>query len=249
MTPISQDAFTAALLDPNAPTPAGLIDPQGKTAPKRFAVYRNNVAVSLTEALSTAFPVILKLVGEEFFQAMASVFIRLHPPKSPVMMYYGDPFPTFLERFEPVAHLPYLGDGACLELAMRESYHAADSTAIDPTALSDPDLMSLHVHLAPSATILRSRFPIFSIWQANMVQGAPAPEARAEAVIVMRPEFDPIQRLLPPGAATFLTALAKGPFSYALAEATQAVPEFDLAQTLGLLLEGQAITDLTKDLP
>ena len=137
-----------------------------------------------------------------------------------------------------MAHLPYLGDVACLELAMRESYHAADSTAIYPTALSDPDLMSLHVHLAPSATILRSRFPIFSIWQANMVQGAPAPAARAEAVIV-----------LPPGAATFLTSLAKGPFSYALAEATQAVPEFDLAQTLGLLLEGQAITDLTKDLP
>jgi len=247
MTPTSQDTFIKALLDPKVPTPEGLVGPDGQTAPKRFAVYRNNVAVSLTDALKTAFPVIHKLVGDEFFSAMAGVYLRLHPPKSPLLMFYGDEMPTFLERFEPVKHLPYLPDVARVELAMRQSYHAKDAKAVDPGLLEDPKLMALHVTLAPAVQILRSRFPIFGIWQANMIDGAPQPESRAEAMIIMRPEFDPIQRLLPPGAATFLLNLSKGTFGYAFTQATAAVPDFDLAKTLGILLEGGAITHLTED--
>ncbi|MEM8978861.1 MAG: DNA-binding domain-containing protein [Pseudomonadota bacterium] len=247
MAEISQTDFVKALLDPNLPTPEGLIGPDGATSPKRFAVYRNNVAVSLTDALKSAFPVIHKLVGEEFFAAMAGVYLRLHPPKTPVMMFYGEEMPTFLERFEPVKHLPYLPDIARVELAMRQAYHAADAKPIDPSALESANLMSLHVTLAPPVQILRSRFPIFGIWQANMIDGAPQPNSKAEAMIIMRPEFDPIQRLLPPGAATFLLALSKGSFGYAFSQATSAVPSFDLAKTLGILLSGGAITQLTED--
>ena len=50
-----QSAFAAALMDPTQPAPEGLRDPFGGPAGKRFDVYRNNVAVSLTEALETGF--------------------------------------------------------------------------------------------------------------------------------------------------------------------------------------------------
>ena len=63
---VGQESFTEALLTPEHPVPDGLIDPAGRPAGKRFDVYRNNVAVSLTGALETAFPVIRKLVGDVF---------------------------------------------------------------------------------------------------------------------------------------------------------------------------------------
>ena len=56
--------FAAALLDPDAPTPEGLAGPGSGRADKRFAVYRNNVNVSLVKALGDIFPTVQRLVGE-----------------------------------------------------------------------------------------------------------------------------------------------------------------------------------------
>ena len=113
-----QSAFASALLDPARPAPEGLENPFGGAAGKRFDVYRNTVAVSLTEALETGFPTVRKLVGDDFFKAMAGVFLRANPPGDPRLALYGSSFPGFLPRFQPVAHLRYLSDVARLELGM-----------------------------------------------------------------------------------------------------------------------------------
>lgn len=246
---ISQDAFTQALLDPNAATPAGLIDPKGETAPKRFAVYRNNVAVSLTNALKEGFPVVHKLVGDDFFTAMASIFIRKHPPQNPLMMHYGAELPTFLTNFAPAAKLGYLPDMARLELAMRRSYHAADARPIAADLLSsiEPDaLMSMYFTLAPAVQILRSRWPIYSIWAANMLDAEPPNGAGGQAVLITRAEFDPVPHLLGVGAATFIGALAEHNFGTAHDAALTAAPDFDLSAAVGVLLAGNAITSITE---
>ena len=94
-----QDAFVSALFAPDAPVPEGLSDPEGRPAGKRFDVYRNNVAVSLTEALLTAFPVVAKLLGDANFRSVAGVYLRQHPPQSPLLMFYGEEMPGFLEAF------------------------------------------------------------------------------------------------------------------------------------------------------
>ena len=54
---MNQALFAAALLDPDAALPPGVIDPRGRPAPKRFAVYRNNVASSLVDALKARWSV------------------------------------------------------------------------------------------------------------------------------------------------------------------------------------------------
>lgn len=69
----SQSAFAAALLNPDLPCPGGLSTWNGSAPATRFAVYRNNVTVSLVDALADTFPVLQALVGEEFFRAMARV--------------------------------------------------------------------------------------------------------------------------------------------------------------------------------
>lgn len=242
---ISQAEFTAGLLDPARPAPDGLTDGAGVPTTKRFNVYRNNVAVSLTEALIAAFPVIYKLVGDEFFRAMAGVYLRLHPPASPLMMHYGQEMPKFLMRFGPAKALPYLPDMARLELAMRESYHAADASPISPDALSalSPDeLMAARVTLAPAVTFISSSHPIFGIYAMNTRAEAPRPGKDGETVLITRAQFDPEQHLITEADAEFLTALrAHHSLGVALSKAG---PGFDLGSLLGLLLRQNAVTAL-----
>lgn len=241
---MNQSEFRAALLDPDRPTPEGLIDPQGRPAGARFNVYRNNVTVSLTEALRQAFPVLRKLVGDDFFTAMAHEFLRAHPPQSPLMMFYGDEMPDFLEGFPPVAHLGYLPDIARLEGAIRHAYHAADVAPVpaDELAQLAPEaLVAARLDLAPSLRLIRSNWPIHGIWSAN-TQGTAAPKATtAEDVLVTRPEFDPIPQLLPRGAAPFVASLMAG---QTVGTALDAGAAFDLSATLGLLIGAGAITKI-----
>ena len=76
-------AFSGALIDPERATPNCVAGPNGKTATKRYNVYRNNVTVSLIEALAAIFPAVRRITGEEFFGAMARFHIRETPPSSP----------------------------------------------------------------------------------------------------------------------------------------------------------------------
>ena len=248
---VAQRDFVQAMLDPTMTPPVGLVNPDGVPATKRFDVYRNNVAVSLTEALETAFPVIRKLVGEEFFKAMAGVFLRKHPPSSALMMFYGAEMPDFLANFEPVQHLKYLSDVARLELGLRHSYHAADATAVAPEtfqSLPADRLMASRLTFAPAMALLRSHWPIHGIWRANMEDTAPKPEPKGENVLITRPEYDPVLTTLAPGGGTFVAKLIEGAtFSQALDAATAQISEFDLSTTLGALLAGAAIIKLDED--
>ena len=247
---VSQTQFRQAILDPNIPVPKGMEDEQGRPAGKRFNVYRNNAAVSLTEALEVAFPVVLKLVGQEFFQAMAGVFLRQHPPTSPMLMYYGDKFPKFLRKFKPVSHLGYLPDVAMLEQAIRQSYHAGDADPIDPAALqalSTEALMGAKLLLAPSVFVRRSHWPIHAIWLANSQDGSPKPQMRSEDVLVSRVGFDPLVQVLPSGGADFIEALMqKDSFGAALGKTKTNEPGFDLTNALGVLISGAAITGIEQ---
>ncbi|NJS38289.1 MAG: DUF2063 domain-containing protein [Rhodobacteraceae bacterium] len=183
---MNQAAFAAALLNPDAAIPGGIVDAMGRPAPKRFSVYRNNVASSLTRALEAAFPNVRQLVGEAFFGAMAVVFLRAHPPRSRMMMLYGDDFPGFLEGFPPVAGLPYLADVARLDQAMRASYHAADAVPLAEAAfesLLGDDIAGLRLQLAPAVRLVQSRWPVVSIWTAH-AEGGPPPTPGAEDALI-----------------------------------------------------------------
>ena len=244
---VDEGTFRRAILSPEVARPDGLSDGSGQPAGRRFDVYRNNVAVSLTEALETAFPVIWKLVGDANFKLLAGAFLRQHPPSSPLMMFYGAEMPEYLSSFGPTANLGYLPDVARLELALRESYHAADADPMDPArlqALPPERLLASTISLAPSLRLIRSRWPIHAIWAFNMADG-PKPQAAAEDVAVLRADMDPEPVLLPPGGGAFLAALLDGAtLGAAIESATGEVEDFDLSPTLAILIGAHAITDL-----
>ena len=241
----TQTEFRAGLLNPDAPMPAGLTNAHGAPSPKRYGVYRNNVTVSLVDALQTGFPAILSLLGEQNFRAIATQYARANPPKSPLMMLYGAEFSHFLARIEALAHLPYLPDIAALEFGMRKSYHAADHDALPIDALQSlpPDQIDgAKLSLAPSAILMQSKWPIHDIYSYALDPTGPKPQGIAQDVLILRAEFDPKPHCLPTGSAGFVRSLGAGK---TLAEAIEAAPEADIGAVLGLLFGQGAIAQIT----
>ncbi|MCV2893276.1 DUF2063 domain-containing protein [Lentibacter sp. XHP0401] len=244
---MSQKSFTKALLAPDLPAPDGLNDGHGAPAGKRFAVYRNNVTVSLIDALEAGFPVVAKLIGAENFRNIAREYLRTEPPASPLMMLYGKGFAAFLARFPPLAKYAYLPDIARLEYALRESYHAADHTPLAPEALgriAPGALADVRLVLAPSLRLVVSPWPVHALWLYNKREGAPKPVAMAQSVLVARSGFDPEPHLLPQGADRFIAGLQAGK---TLGDACESAPEIDLGAALGLLLGTQSISQVKHE--
>ncbi|MCK1446670.1 DNA-binding domain-containing protein [Bradyrhizobium sp. LA2.1] len=243
-----QADFARAILDPQKLAPSGLVGPDGRPSAKRFAVYRNNVVVGLIETLKAAYPVVHRLVGEEFFIAMARLYVMAEPPASPIMLDYGAGFPAFIARFEPATVLAYLPDVARFERAWVEAYHAAEASPLPPSALGHVppgDVPTIRLVLHPSVRIVRSAFPIVGIWQAN-IDGIEAVQIdlddRGEDALVARPEAEVEIRRLPGGAAAFIEALRAGsPIVDAMKEGLLVNPRFDLASTLRGMIEAGVI--------
>jgi hypothetical protein len=240
-------AFALALLDADRATPPAVAGPNGKAAGKRYDVYRNNVAVSLINALAAIFPATQRITGVDFFRTMARFHVRATPPTSPLLFDYGRGFPDFIERYEYARSMPWLADVARIERAWLDAYHAADAEPLVPQTLASVprERLAAIVFLPhPATRILPSRFPAVTIFLANRRE---APVGRIEATepedaLVTRPGPAVIVRRLAPGGAVFLTQLIAGePFGAAAAAALSESPEFDLAANITGMLEAGAI--------
>lgn len=242
---VSQAMFRRGLMDADAPVPEGLRDGAGRTAGRRYAVYRNTVALSLREALNAGFPAVARLLGPENFARVAGTFLRRSPPTSPRMMLYGAGFPECLEAEPQLSRHGYLGDVARLELALRHSYHAADAPRLDASALAGLDeaaLSEARCAVAPATRLIRSRWPVLSLYRYAMSPGTPAPQPVAEDVLVTRPDFDPVPHALPPGGAPFTDALMR---NQPLGTAFSLAGVSDPGPVLSLLLTSGALSALT----
>jgi Putative DNA-binding domain len=243
-----QREFAAAILDSAQPVPRGLVGPDREPDAKRFNVYRNNVVAGLVETLKAAFPAVRRIVGDDFFAAMARVYVTLEPPASPVMLDYGATFADFIGTFAPAMSVPYLRDVARLERAWVEAYHAAEASPIDPAELAavrSASLSQISLTLHPSVRVMRSSFPVVSLWQMNIEGGMPAAldlSCEGEDALVIRPVAEVEVRTLPGGAAAFILGLMTGvTVAGATTLALDDEPRFDLAGALRDLLAVSAI--------
>ena len=180
----------------------------------RFDVYRNNVYSSLVKALKHGYPVVTKLVGEEFFGYLASSYISDHLPQSPVLMFYGGNFGDFIDNFTPAKSTPYLGGIARLEFERRLSLHSANAEPISPEKFAKipvETLLSQRLTLHPSVRVVESNYPIYSIWiqQVSDERLLQMPTA-GETVLIRRLDHQVEQLLLPSGGARFFRLISSG---------------------------------------
>lgn len=244
-----QTAFRRALLQEDDGALAALIADDGVAAVDRLAVHRNNLRISLADALRDTFPVVCRLVDERFFAYAADQFLTTHPPRCACLAEYGAGFADFLAAFPPCRELTYLPDVARLEWLLHVAAHAAEAAPLPPSSLAvvaAADTPRLVFRLAPSLGFLASPWPVERIWRLNR-PGVDSDEpidlaAGGVHLEVTRYGGDVVLRSLAAANFTFRQTIAGGaPLAIAAATALAADAKFDLAAALAALFRDGAV--------
>lgn len=173
-----QQQFTGALFDAaQLPTAAHMVITQGNlSAEQRLGIYRNSVHGILTDYLSSLYPVVKHLVGDEFFAQVTDQYIDQKPPNSPYLAKYGANFAEFLSGLASLKQLRWISDIAKLEWARQVAWHTVNQAASDFTKISQLDKQqqnTLRFQLPHSAQIFTSPYAIYTVWLAHQMEEHP----------------------------------------------------------------------------
>ncbi|MBC8745362.1 MULTISPECIES: HvfC/BufC N-terminal domain-containing protein [Paraburkholderia] len=222
---------------------------EGVAPQARLAIYRNTVNSALLKALQLSYPAIQALLGKEFFEGAARLFIEQCPPLHAQLDSYGAAFPDFLARMPEAASLDYLPDTARLEWAVNEVLHAPDAKPLDLRRLqrlNEDGLQSVRFVSSFAARLLKSDFPVDEIWRAVLTHDdSTLTNIRLDAapvwLHVYRSAVGVQVRQIAEWQWRFTTALVAG---HALHEALAEAPDSDAHVWLASLLASGCFVDV-----
>lgn len=208
-----QAEFAESLLS-DAPTLEGV---QPSSA---LLLYKNNHRNVLINTLKKHYPLILNMLGSDFFKATATAYIEQYPSGSSSLNDYGAYFSAFLNEHEAVDHLIYLPELAQFEWACHEVSLAADAPPLnlperDQLRTEDPD--SLYLTLHPASQLIKCHTPILKIlqWCKSELTHIAGP-LDSTMLFIHRPEEALVLTTLSAADFVFLNRLHEG---YSLKEA------------------------------
>jgi len=225
----------------------------GLNAESRVSIYRNNTFANFTDALQLTYPVVQRLVGEDFFRYAAARYIAQTPSMSGDLQEYGDTFPDFLRTFKPAAGLPYLPDVANLELAYEQVFYAAEPEPLDTLALSripEERYSDLRFSLNPASRLLTSAYPVLRIWQVNQddFEGDQSVDldSGGNQLLIIRRHFEVELQSLNEGEYVLLRALSNQlDFATACEQALEQQPDFNLPASFQHHVAQGTLTDFS----
>jgi hypothetical protein len=223
----------------------GSIRTRRNLAPESLlAIYRNATQSTLMQVLRLSYPVVERLVGARFFEAVAFTYLRMTPSRGGDLEQYGASFGDFLDQHDPVAELPYLGDVARLEWLVSRLQRALVVKPLDrdQLAMIPPDkLGELQLSLIPRASLFESRYPVSRIWQENRDRACePEPvsleEGSDRCLIVVGDDI--VVRTLTADEWEFFACFARGSSLITAAEVALALDNnFKVAAMLAYVLQ------------
>lgn len=220
-----------------------------------LATYRGNIQGNCVQALRSAYPIVVKIVGEEFFAATAREYLRAHPSVSPDLNQYGERLPQFLEDFPHTADLPYLQDVARMEWLAHRAHYSQDAVPFIGASLAGTPPERHHLlrpRLAPACALLESAWPLGRIWAIHQddYDGAFEVDLRSgpDRILVERPGWRARVRSLSRGDFRFLHASAGGgTLGEALEAALAEDPHFDPSSALARWIAAGVVTNLDTE--
>jgi hypothetical protein len=233
----SQQLFASALFDvKTAPQALQIFKGDAQLTEQRFALYRGNLSATWDKTLSSAYPVLKALVGEEFFQGLSREYGKTLPSQLGDLNHFGAQFAEFLTSFPHVAEYPYFPDMARLEWALHRAHYADNASAIDPVdvaQLAPKQLDQARLLLHPACALVESKWAIVELWQAHLPNSDytfPTELARCNYAVVVRPLWKTMVLPLVPSAYAALRAIQNGQtLGAALDAALEVDAEFDFS--------------------
>ncbi|WP_307766678.1 MNIO family bufferin maturase [Duganella aquatilis] len=233
-----QQLFAGALFDAEL-APQALAQFASAHSEHRFALYRGNQTANWRKTLAAAYPVVLALVGEEFFGGLARAYGRAQPSDNPDLNLFGARFAAFLSDFPHVAEFPYLPDMARLEWALHSAHYApaaAGLGAAQLAAIAPERIESATFRLHPAVQLVASDWAVAPLWLAHQPDsGVAFPDDMAvpSQALVARPQWQPLMLpLSAAGHAALRVLAAGGTFGAALDAAFERDGDFDVAASL-----------------
>lgn len=193
------------------------------------------------------------MVGEQFFDHCAQVYIQKNPSQSRELQAYGANFANFIADFPPAKHLPYLSEVAQFDWGYHQVYYAADTKPFDIKKLSnmpEQQYQSLKFQLNPACKLFSFRFPILRIWQLCQQKSENLEKLNLEEggiyLLVIRRQLEIEFETLSSGEYTLLSAFRENKtFAQACHVALNAEPELNITQLFNHHLQADTILDLS----
>jgi uncharacterized protein (UPF0276 family) len=233
-----QQLFASALFDAQL-APQVLALCAADHAEHRYALYRGNLATTWTKTLAAASPVLLALVGEEFFSGLARAYGRAHPSDNADLNRFGAGFSAFLRGFPHVAGYPYLSDMAALEWQLHRAHYAPSATALSAqqlAAIPPEQIEAATFQLHPATQLFASDQAVVPLWLAHQPErntAFPDNMASPSHAIIVRPQWQADVQPLDAASHAALSVLSGGGnFGAALDAAFEQDENFDVAAKL-----------------
>ncbi len=219
--------FHGAILDKNANAMAEHLRDNGRLSPERqMMIYIEGYRLRLAVALRGDYPELLALVGEDAFDALATVYIEAYAPVDASL----DVYPFGFAAFAREKAGGFCGELAMLEGAIAKVFLLPDSDALRAegfSAANPEDFAVMRMRLRSAAMLLALDFPVEDYFAARR-DGRPAsvPEAGLSPMMVVRHGNVVCRHVLHPVAFVLLSALNEGlPMGAALEQAAGADEE------------------------
>lgn len=220
-------------------------------------VYQNNAREIFRTALESGYPVIKRLVGDDCMRGLSLEYMRRFSSKSGDLQNYSSAFPALLDQLYEQSDFSFLGDVARLEWFSEQALLEPEAEPFGLRNLSAYEsdagaVEQLSLSLLPSCRLLKSAFPVFEIWRANLENGNGDAnlDAGTQHVLISRSGKDVMVQQVT-GATFHLACLFGRPVKLARAITyfIEMYPAIDSAATLRSLLELGVLTNQAKRAP
>ena len=189
-----QADFQAYLIDSTkgAAFKAQIIDDAKVGATKRLGIYYDAYRFRIIEALATAYPKLIMLLGDDLFASTARSYIDAYPSTFRNMRWVGGNLQTHLQHTLP--QHPIAAELAAFEWSLGLAFDAEDAlilTLQDLAAIAPEDWAALKFIFHPSLRVLPLQWNVLQIWNAlDKEETPPAASQINEPCVVWRKDLN-----------------------------------------------------------
>jgi hypothetical protein len=216
---------------------------------QNMRIYQQQVIVYLVNALRKTYPLVLRMVGDDFFQLAAIAYSKQYPSRSGDLNEYGEYFSDFLAEYQPVKDLIYLAEVAQFEwichTLLSAGVHAPMTFSVWKN-FQPEQYEQLHFSLHPACKVMKFYYPILHIIELCETEVPDSIELGNEGnyLLMMRRESDLNLVTLTVAEFTFLSLLQDNKsLATALSAALDVDSSFDLDAQLERWVEEQVMVE------